>query len=157
MLLTLALAAAAAAAAAAPPPTTSVAGVAFDGAQDRAADEAAIRDRASAWGAAFTRGDVSTVENLLAEDFVGTAKDGTLYDKPTMLDWVRAGPNLTSSKTSVSRIRFYNDIAIATGTDDMIGPAPTLKRIKNIWTDVWIRQDGQWRVVAAHDMAGKPD
>ncbi|GAA0738995.1 nuclear transport factor 2 family protein [Sphingomonas japonica] len=127
-----------------------------DGAQDRAADEAIIRQRAAAWGAAFTRGDVSAVESLLADDFVGTAKDGTLYDKQAMLGWVRAGPNLTSSTTHVNRLRFYGDIAIATGTDEMVGPPPALKPIKTVWTDIWIHRDGEWRVVAAHDMAGVP-
>lgn len=154
MLVALAMAAAAAAQT---PPAASVEGVAFAGTQDRAADEAVIRERASAWGAAFARGDVGTIERILADDFVGTAKDGTLYDKPTMLGWVRTGPNLTSSTTSVSRIRFFGDIAVATGTDHMVGPAPTLQRIKTIWTDIWIRRNGQWRVVAAHDMAAKPD
>lgn len=138
-------------------PETSMIGSPIAESQGRAQDEALIRERASAWGAAFTRGDVGAIDNLLADDFIGTAKDGTLYDKPTMRGWVRTGPNLTSSRTSVNRIRFFRDIAIATGTDDMIGPAPAYKRIRTIWTDIWIFRGGQWLVIAAHDMAGKPD
>jgi ketosteroid isomerase-like protein len=122
--------------------------------EDRAADEAAIRQGAAAWAGAFTRGDVDLVDRLLADDFVGTAKDGTLYDKPTMLGWVRTGPNLTSSDTTVEQVRFFGDIAVATGSDAMVGPPPGLRRIRSIWTDIWIRRDGQWRVIAAHDMAG---
>jgi ketosteroid isomerase-like protein len=132
-------------------------GVAVAQAQDRARDEGVIRERASAWGAAFTRGDVGVIDSLLAEDFVGMAKDGTLYDKATMRGWVLAGPNLTSSRTRVNQIRFFGDIAIATGADDMVGPAPAYKRIRSVWTDIWIFRHGQWLVIAAHDMAGKPD
>jgi ketosteroid isomerase-like protein len=124
---------------------------------ERAVDEAAIRKGAADWAGAFTRGDVAAVDRLLADDFVGTGKDGTLYGKQTMLGWVRAGPNLTASATTVTTIRFHGDIAIATGTDAMVGPSPELRRIKSIWTDIWIRRDGRWQVIAAHDMAGTPD
>ncbi|RYG88398.1 MAG: nuclear transport factor 2 family protein [Alphaproteobacteria bacterium] len=124
--------------------------------ENRSADEAVIRNGAAAWANAFTRGDVDLVDRLLADDFVGTAKDGALYDKATMLEWVRAGPNVTSSETTVTQVRFFGDIAIATGSDAMVGPPPELRRIKSIWTDIWIRRNGQWRVVAAHDTAGTP-
>jgi ketosteroid isomerase-like protein len=139
------------------PPATPEAAASVSSSQDRTADEAAIREAAAAWADAFTRGDVDRVDSILADDFVGTAKDGSLYDKPTMLGWVRAGPNVTSSETTVDRIRFFDEIAIATGSDSMVGPAPEMRRIKSVWTDVWIRRDGRWRVIAAHDMAGTPD
>ena len=83
-------------------------------AQNMTVDELAIREGAAAWADAFTRGDVDLVDALLADDFVGTAKDGSPYDKPTLLGWVRAGPNLSASETTVDRIRFFGDIAIAT-------------------------------------------
>ncbi|CAN5169068.1 hypothetical protein BH10PSE1_BH10PSE1_18240 [soil metagenome] len=124
---------------------------------DRAADEAVIREGAAAWGGAFTRGDVDRVDSILADDFIGLAKNGTSYDKQTMLGWVRAGPNVTSNHTTVDQIRFFGDIAIATGSDAIVGAAPEMRRIKSIWTDIWIRRDGRWRVIAAHDMAGTPD
>ncbi|MBU1346635.1 MAG: nuclear transport factor 2 family protein [Alphaproteobacteria bacterium] len=126
-------------------------------AQNMTVDELAIREGAAAWADAFTRGDVDLVDALLADDFVGTAKDGSPYDKPTLLGWVRAGPNLSASETTVDRIRFFGDIAIATGSDAMVGPAPEMRRIKSVWTDIWIRRDGRWFVIAAHDMAGTPD
>lgn len=122
--------------------------------ENRAGDEAAIRERAAAWGGAFVRGDVDMVDRLLADDFVGTAKNGTLYDKRTMMGWVRDGPNLSSNKTTVDQIRFFGDIAIATGTDVIVGPTPEMRRIKTIWTDIWIFRKGEWRVIGAHDMAG---
>lgn len=126
-------------------------------AADRALDEVVIRQGAEAWAEAFTRGDADTVHRILADDFVGMSKDGSLYDKPTMLGWVRAGPNLTSSETTVEQVRFFGDIAIATGSDTMVGALPQSQRIKSFWTDVWIRRDGQWQVIAAQDMAGTPD
>lgn len=125
--------------------------------QDRTADEAAIRARAAAWADAFVTGDVGVVDSLLADDFVGMAKNGDLYDKPTMLGWVRAGPNITSNVTTVSQVRFFGDIAVATGSDSMVGAHPELRRIKSVWTDIWMLKDGQWRVIAAQDMAGVDD
>lgn len=125
--------------------------------RDTTADEAAIREGAAAWADAFTRGDVDRVDSILADDFVGTAKDGSRYDKPTMLGWVRAGPNVTSNKTTVDSVRFFGEIAIATGSDAMVGPAPEMRRIKSVWTDIWILREGRWRVIAAHDMAGTLD
>ena len=74
-----------------------------------------------------------------------------------MLGWVREGPNVSSNKTTVEQVRFFGEIAIATGTGVIVGPAPEGRRIKSIWTDIWIRRNGEWRVVGAHDMAGTPD
>lgn len=125
--------------------------------QDRTADEAAIRAGATAWADAFIIGDVGVVDSLLADDFVGMSKSGELYDKPTMLGWVREGPNVTSNVTTVHQVRFFGEIAIATGSDAMVGAPPELKPIKSIWTDIWGLRDGQWRVIAAQDMAGVPD
>lgn len=139
------------------PSATPAAAMPATSSADRTADEAAIRQGASAWAEAFTRGDVDLVDSLLADDFVGMAKDGALYDKPTMLGWVRAGPNLTSSETTVEQVRFFGDIAIATGSDLMTGAAPERTLIKSFWTDIWILRQGRWRVIAAQDMAGTPD
>lgn len=139
------------------PETVVVPSATLETTSGRAADEAVIREGAAAWAAAFTRGDAALVDQLLADDFVGMGKDGKLYDKQTMLGWVRAGPNVSSSLTTVHQVRFFGDMAIATGVDDMIGAPPELRLIKSIWTDIWIRRDGRWQIVAAQDMAGAAD
>lgn len=104
------------------------------------------------WGNAFVTGDVATIDRLLAEDFIGIDTHGGRYDKARMRDWVRAGPNLTSDTVGPVDVTLYGDTAIARGSEHQIGPAPGKRPADRVWTDVWVRRDGKWQIVAATDV-----
>jgi ketosteroid isomerase-like protein len=126
--------------------------LALAGCTDRKADERAIIAGEKAWGGAFVTGDAATIDRLLAPDFAGIDPHGKAYDKPTMLRAVREGPNITSDQVGAVRVRFYGDTAIAQGSEHEVGPAPQRKPADRVWTDVWARKAGAWRIEAAEDL-----
>ena len=118
----------------------------------RAADRREIVEGEQAWGGAFATGDARTADRLVAEDFREITSSGAAYDKAGMLNDLRRGPNLTSSRTVVQSVRFFGDTAVAMGVDETVGPAPELRPRRELWTDTWVKRNGRWRVVAAEDV-----
>lgn len=118
----------------------------------RAMDAQFITKGEIAWGQAFVKGDVATIDRLLADDFEGIDTHGRRYDKEQMREWVRAGPNLTSDTVGPVEIQFYGNTAIARGSEHQIGPAPDKRPASRVWTDVWVLRDGKWQIVAATDV-----
>ncbi|MDB5413217.1 MAG: hypothetical protein JWR10_1552, partial [Rubritepida sp.] len=105
-----------------------------------------------AWGQAFVTGDAATIDRLLAADFTGIDPTGVVYDKPKMLKAASAGPNSTSVTLGTVIVRFYGDTAIAQGSEHEVGPAPGKIERDSLWTDVWVKQGGHWRIEAAQDV-----
>lgn len=125
-------------------------------APDRAADRKEILEGERAWGQAFVTGDAATVQRLLADDFQGVDPSGLVYSKSRMLAEVKAGPNSTSDTLGNVVVRFYGDTAIAQGTEHEVGPPPEKAGRDSIWTDVWVKQDGHWKIEAAEDLTPSP-
>ncbi len=119
---------------------------------DRRAEAAYITKGEADWSHAFVTGDVATIDRLLADDFIGIDSKGRRYDKATMRDWVRVGPNMTSDTVGPVEVNFYGDTAIAHGSEHQIGAAPDKLPADRVWTDVWVRRDGRWQIVAATDV-----
>jgi ketosteroid isomerase-like protein len=93
-------------------------------------------------------GDVDRFREILADDFVCSAADGSVLDKTQFLE-LTAGPRtLRHLSGSDVRIRLFGDVAI-------IHAATTYTTIegregRGRYTDVWAKRDGVWRAVAAH-------
>ena len=119
---------------------------------DRTADRKEILEGEKAWGQAFVKGDAATVERLLATDFLGVDPTGMTYDRSKMLNEVKAGPNSTSDELGNVIIRFYGDTAIAQGSEHEVCPPPGKVERDSIWTDVWVKKDGHWKIEAAEDL-----
>ncbi len=86
---------------------------------------------------------------LLADDWSVTHIDAQLITKEQALKMCRAAPQVTSSVDQLS-IRCYGEAAIVTGRNRAIvtGVAPHTVTLR--FTDVFVRRDGRWIVVASH-------
>lgn len=124
---------------------------------ERTADRKEILEGEKAWGQAFVTGDAAIVERLLASDFKGVDPTGLIYSKSDMLKEVRAGPNSMSDTLGNILVRFYGDTAIAQGSEHEVGPPPGKFERDSIWTDVWVKQDGHWKIEAAEDLTPDPN
>jgi ketosteroid isomerase-like protein len=93
-------------------------------------------------------GDVDRFREILADDFLCSAADGSVLDKTQFLE-LTAGPrSLRYLGATDIRIRLFGDVAI-------IHAATTFTTIegregRGRYTDVWAKRDGVWRAVAAH-------
>jgi ketosteroid isomerase-like protein len=103
------------------------------------------------WAASVATGDPSTVERILADDFLGVDPKGILYDKAKMIADTRKAPqSFVSNRLNEVKIRFYGDTAIAQGNETW--ERRTGERGRFVWTDTWIRRNGRWQIVAAEDL-----
>lgn len=104
------------------------------------------------WNDAYKRADIATMGSLLAEDFVITVEDGSTFSKPGYL----AHNGDTTVRVELSemtdlKVRIHGNVAIVTGAYHEKGtskgkPYESRDRL----TDIWMKTNGAWQVVAAH-------
>jgi hypothetical protein len=112
--------------------------------------EVQIRDIEREWAQVGVTADPAAAERLLADDFLGIAPDGTSYTKQALLDQLRANPApLSANEIEDLRVRFFKNVAVVQGHESFIRKDGEKGRYAA--TDVLVRRDGRWRIVAAHD------
>ena len=111
--------------------------------------EAAIATREEEWVAAIVAKDTATIDRLLADDFVGTTNDRR-YVKRDAIEDVTEGTHELLRLDDV-QVRVFGDTAIVDvdqteesrhGDDNFSG--------SYMFTNVWVKRDGEWRAVASH-------
>ena len=96
--------------------------------------------------------DPSANQRYLAEDVVLTDPEGVVSDKKTAItDVTSADLKLESSSISDMKVRVYGDTAVVTYRTTDRGSYRG-KRIdgQHRWTDVFVKRNGNWQVVASH-------
>lgn len=100
---------------------------------------------------AVLAGDASAVERHYADSFIFTTPDGTMVNKSQVIANVKSG-NLKYESTKIDdmKVQVYGDTAVVTLRSTDKG------RHKGVdisgqyrWTDVFVRRDGRWQLVAA--------
>lgn len=101
--------------------------------------------------------DITVIEELVADDFVGTSSSGKLGNKSTMIAQARQDKNVYASAVSEDMIvRSYGpNVAVVTGVARETGKTPAGKAFSHGYrfTDTWVERDGRWQCVAAQAMA----
>lgn len=105
------------------------------------------------WAESVATGDASTIERILADDFVGVDPKGRLYDKPKMVSDTREAPKyFVSNHANEIKVRFYGDTAVAQGDETWERRTGEPLRGRFVWTDTWLKRNGKWQIVAAEDL-----
>jgi ketosteroid isomerase-like protein len=109
------------------------------------------------WEGSFLTHDVSIVEQLVAEDFVGTSSSGKVGNKSTMIAEARKDKNVYASASSSEMIvhSFGPGVAVVTGVARETGKTLAGKAFSQAYrfTDTWVERNGEWQCVAASAMA----
>jgi len=122
---------------------------------DQRAAEDYIRKCEAEWAESVASGDVTALERILADDFVGVDTKGKAYDKAKEIANTREGPkHFTSNHLDEVKIRFYSKTAVAQGSESWVKQNGEHGRF--VWTDTWILRDGKWQIVAAEDLSAPP-
>jgi hypothetical protein len=95
-------------------------------------------------------------KQFLAEDFVGTATDGTRYSKADVLSDPTHG-TITARACSLlsAHVSFVGDsVAMVYGSETSIRKDKNGKEFNRtlIWTDTWLKRNGKWQIIAVQDM-----
>ena len=106
------------------------------------------------WSAAYLSHDVSVVNRLLADDFIGTDGRGVMTDKKQELEDARSeNPNrkVLSEAIDDMKVRIYGDTAIVNGrTTEKIQSGGKEFVIQYRRTDVFVKRNGRWQCVSFH-------
>jgi ketosteroid isomerase-like protein len=109
------------------------------------------------WEGSFMSHDVSILEQLVAEDFVGTSSSGKVGTKATMIAEARKDKNVYSSAASSDMVvhTFGPNVAVVTGIVRETGKTPSGKAFSQAFrfTDTWMERNGEWQCVAASALA----
>ncbi len=105
------------------------------------------------WAESVATGDTSTIERILADDFVGVDPKGRFYDKVTMVADTRNAPkHFLSNHANDIKVRFYGHSAVAQGDETWERRSGDPLRGRFVWTDTWVRRNSKWQIVAAEDL-----
>jgi ketosteroid isomerase-like protein len=105
------------------------------------------------WNAAYKRGDIATMNSLLAEDFIITVEDGTTFSKS---GYIALNGNSTvhveiSEMTDLNIRMHDNSAAVVTGAYREKGISKGKPyEYHDRFTDVWMNIKGTWQVIASH-------
>jgi ketosteroid isomerase-like protein len=98
--------------------------------------------------ASVQNADVRRFDEILAEDFYCSNPDGTLVDRQGFLKQTAQPVTITGLEARDVQVRLMGDFAIIHARTTYKRPdgQPGAGR----YTDVWARQDGEWKAVSAH-------
>lgn len=123
-----------------------------DGTRGAAAAEQALKNAEDKWVEALAKGDTAALESILADKYVDTDEGSHRSDKNGVLSALKSGDlKIESLKLSDMKVDVYGDAAVVTGNAVQKG---TFKGqalpAKVIFTDTFIKRDGQWKAAASH-------
>lgn len=103
------------------------------------------------WLDAYLNRDVAAIERIEADDFTITHPDGRMLTKVEQIAGLKksAGQKDTSItfSTEETRVRLFGDTAILTGVF-VFTQKDKVERSR--YTDVYVKRNGRWQVVASH-------
>lgn len=114
--------------------------------------EQAIRQLDSERIQALVRSDTAALDRIYSDDFVGIGIMGRVRTKAQLMSDLKSGDlKFNSAKPDDVQVRVYGATAVETGraTVDGRDRGQALPRDTR-FTRVWVRQQGRWRLVAAH-------
>ena len=101
---------------------------------------------------AILKGDASASERHLADTYVFTGPDGTVENKAQAIADLKSGDlKLQSASLDDAKVQIYGDTAVVTYSSNDKGTY----KVKDIsgktrWTDVFVKHNGRWQLVASH-------
>lgn len=101
--------------------------------------------------ATFTAGDCDGWGALLADDWSVIHITGAVITKAEALAMCRTPPvKIADQKIEDVKVRVFGTSAVVTGRTTAISAGPTPIKVVLRFTDVFIRRNGRWVVVASH-------
>ena len=104
------------------------------------------------WNRAMVANDAEAIGRYMADDWTIIGPDGSVSDKPTFLGLVKSGA-LTHDvmESDDVTVRVYGDTAVVTARGVSGGKyrGQAFRAVERV-SDVFVRQDGQWRCVLTH-------
>jgi hypothetical protein len=92
-------------------------------------------------------------ETILAEDFLGTAPDGSRYERAKEIQGDPAHSD-RNCKLDGAKVRFFGtDLAMVYGSERSTRTGSDGKDAMRclVWSDTWLKRNGKWQIISAQD------
>jgi hypothetical protein len=104
------------------------------------------------WAAGLARRDGALFTRLLAKGFIYTENDNMMGRDTLLRELMKGSDRVTEAHNEGMRVHSFGNTAVVTGWLVVRGQGaggPFHRRYR--FTDTWVRMDGDWKIVAAHD------
>jgi ketosteroid isomerase-like protein len=113
-------------------------------------DERTLLRLEDSWASALVRRDGATFRRLLADGFVYSENDRTSTREEVLRDI--GAETVTAAHNEDMRVHRFGTTAVVTGWLVVRGHGPGGPFDRRYrFTDTWVRRNGSWQIVAAHD------
>jgi uncharacterized protein (TIGR02246 family) len=104
---------------------------------------------------AMKNADARTMGELFADEFVYQTLQGLTHTKPSYIAvFVSGDVKINSFERENSRVRFYGDTAVVMATTHLdIAFKGEARQVSLFYTNVWVKRDGRWQLVARQSTA----
>lgn len=115
-------------------------------------DAATIRSLELKWTESYKQHSIDILSSLLADDFVITVEDGSVYSKAGYISHTAdAKVRVDVAEMSDLKVRIHGGTAVVTGSYHEKGESSGKPyEYHDRLTDVWMKIGGKWQVVASH-------
>lgn len=121
--------------------------------------EATLKDNENRWEASYAAHDLSVVQSLVANDFVGVYWDGKVQSKSSVIGEIKKDKDTYKSAVNEKlAVHSYGpSVAVVVGTAHEKGTGKDGKAFDRVFrfTDTWMERNGQWQCVASQEMKVK--
>jgi ketosteroid isomerase-like protein len=119
--------------------------------KNKSGDERTLINIEHVWAEARMKGDTSYTQRLEAENCTVVWPDGSIVNKREDLKSMTGDIVFTEFKIEDLQVRFYGDtgIVVGQGTIRAHEGKQNLLGGKFVWTDTFVKQHGEWKVVAS--------
>jgi ketosteroid isomerase-like protein len=104
------------------------------------------------WAETYKERDIGILSSLLAEDFIITVENGSTFGKEGYISHsADSSVRVDVAELSELKVRMHGNIAVVTGAYHEKGDSKGKHyEYRDRLTDVWMKMDGKWRVIASH-------
>jgi ketosteroid isomerase-like protein len=115
-------------------------------------EAATIRGLEMKWAESYKLRSIDILSTLLADEFVITVEDGSVYSKAGYISHTAdSSVRVQVAEFSDLKVRIHGDTAIVTGAYHEKGESSGKPyEYHDRLTDVWMKSGGKWQVMASH-------
>ena len=104
------------------------------------------------WVEAAQKKDASTLDRILADDWVGQSPTGITTKSQALSDLKSGDSKLDTITLGEMKVRTFGDTAVVTGSDDEKSSYKGKDTGGHyVWTDVFVKRKGNWQAVASQN------
>ena len=125
---------------------------AFDARAQEESDAAKVRALEVKLMESYKQRQIELFASMLDDDFVITIEDGSTYGKTGYVSFT-AKPSVQIEVAEMSdlKVRMHGNTAVLTGAYHERGQNKgDVYDYRDRFTDVWMKSDGKWRLIASH-------